>query len=81
MSKPLPIHLILLPGLDGTGDLFAPLLRRIERLRRLDRGVREMTDLVEILLVVARRRVLDVVNGPQCVSCVAHEALGKLVCH
>ena len=33
--------------------------RRIERLRRLDRGVREMTDLVEILLVVARRRPLQ----------------------
>ena len=32
MNKPLPIHLILLPGLDGTGDLFAPLLRRIQRL-------------------------------------------------
>ena len=32
MSKPLPIHLILLPGLDGTGELFAPLLRRIERM-------------------------------------------------
>lgn len=33
--------------------------RRIERLRRLDRGVREMTELVEILLVVARRRALQ----------------------
>jgi pimeloyl-ACP methyl ester carboxylesterase len=28
-----PIHLILLPGLDGTGELFAPLLRRIEKMR------------------------------------------------
>ena len=27
-----PIHLILLPGLDGTGDLFAPLLRRINKM-------------------------------------------------
>ena len=33
--------------------------RRLERLRRLDRGVREMTDLVEMLLVVARRRALQ----------------------
>lgn len=33
--------------------------RRIERLRRLDRGVREMTDLTEILLIVARRRSLQ----------------------
>ena len=32
MNSPLPIHLILLPGLDGTGELFAPLLRRIERM-------------------------------------------------
>ena len=31
--------------------------RRIERLRRLDRGVREMHDLIEMLLVVARRRI------------------------
>ena len=33
--------------------------RRIERLRRLERGVREMTDLVEMLLAVARRRALQ----------------------
>jgi len=33
--------------------------RRMERLRRLDRGVREMTDLVEMLLAVARRRALQ----------------------
>lgn len=33
--------------------------RRIERLRRLDRGVHEMTNLVEMLLVVARRRTLQ----------------------
>lgn len=33
--------------------------RRLERLRRLDRGVREMTDLVEMLLTVARRRPLQ----------------------
>ena len=36
--------------------------RRIERLHRLERGVREMTDLVEMLLVVARRRALDVAH-------------------
>ena len=29
MKKNAAIHLILLPGLDGTGDLFAPLLKRI----------------------------------------------------
>lgn len=33
MRTPPPIHLILLPGLDGTGELFAPLLRRIEKMR------------------------------------------------
>ena len=33
--------------------------RRIERLRRLERGVRDMTNLTEMLLVVARRRALQ----------------------
>lgn len=33
--------------------------RRIDRLRRLERGVREMTDLTEMLLEVARRRPLQ----------------------
>lgn len=42
--------------LDDAGSETDP--RRLERLRRLDRGVREMTDLVEMLLVVARRRSL-----------------------
>ena len=32
MNSPLPINLILLPVLYGTGELFAPLLRRIERM-------------------------------------------------
>lgn len=41
--------------LDDVGSETDP--RRIERLRRLDRGVREMHDLIEMLLVVARRRV------------------------
>lgn len=44
--------------LDDAADEQDP--RRLERLRRLDRGVREMTDLIEILLVVARRRALQV---------------------
>lgn len=43
--------------LDDVGAERDP--RRIERLRRLDRGVREMTDLVEMLLAVARRRTLQ----------------------
>ena len=33
MPNSRPIHLILLPGLDGTGELFAPLLRRIGRMQ------------------------------------------------
>jgi signal transduction histidine kinase len=41
--------------LDDAGSETDP--RRIERLRRLDRGVRELHDLIEMLLVVARRRV------------------------
>lgn len=41
--------------LDDVGSETDP--RRIERLHRLDRGVREMHDLIEMLLVVARRRV------------------------
>ena len=41
--------------LDDIGPDTDP--RRIERLHRLDRGVREMHDLIEMLLVVARRRV------------------------
>lgn len=41
--------------LDDAGSETDP--RRIERLRRLDRGVREMHGLIEMLLVVARRRV------------------------
>lgn len=32
---------------------------RVARLRRLERGVREMNDLIDMLLVVARRRPLD----------------------
>lgn len=50
--------------------------RRLERLRRLDRGVREMTDLVEMLLVVARRRALHF----ETVDAVSflHEALEAL---
>ncbi|QIL19575.1 HAMP domain-containing sensor histidine kinase [Thermomonas sp. HDW16] len=34
--------------------------RRIERLHRLDRGVREMSGLIDMLLVVARRRPLQI---------------------
>lgn len=41
--------------LDDVGSETDP--RRIERLRRLDRGVREMHDLIEMLMVVARRGV------------------------
>ena len=33
MKKNPAIHLILLPGLDGTGDLFAPLLKRIAAMK------------------------------------------------
>ena len=45
---------VMLDDLDAERDP-----RRLERLRRLERGVREMTDLVEMLLLVARRRSLQ----------------------
>lgn len=50
--------------------------RRIERLQRLDRGVREMTDLVEMLLAVARRRSLQYERIDA--SALLHEAVDAL---
>ena len=60
--------------LDDVGAERDP--RQVERLRRLDRGVREMTDLVEMLLVVARRRALQF--EPVDAAVFLHEALGSL---
>jgi len=50
--------------------------RRMERLRRLDRGVREMTDLVEMLLAVSRRPL----SAPewQDAAGVLHEVVASL---
>lgn len=45
---------VMLDDMDGERDP-----RRLDRLRRLDRGVREMTGLIDMLLVVARRRPLQ----------------------
>ncbi|MBP7159175.1 MAG: HAMP domain-containing histidine kinase [Pseudoxanthomonas sp.] len=60
--------------LDDVGSETDP--RRIERLRRLDRGVREMHDLIEMLLVVARRRV-PLVEDVDAASFL-HEVTGTL---
>lgn len=60
--------------LDDMGAEADP--RRIERLRRLDRGVREMHDLIEMLLVVARRPV-PMVEEVDAASFL-HEATGSL---
>lgn len=49
------VHGVTEVMLDDVGPDTDP--RRLERLRRLDRGVREMTGLVEMLLAVSRRRV------------------------